>query len=105
MYNFFAYEYKNKQYLFFIAGLTLTTYEVSANGIAFNEKNYDAAFFNKSKIYLEDVIPIPGNKLLILDFYAGVMEVEHSVSSLGDIKDNSKIVYDQYGCRHMTSQK
>lgn len=31
--------------------------------------------------------------------------MEHSANSLGDIKNDGKIVYDQYGCRHMTAQK
>jgi hypothetical protein len=53
----------------------LTTYEISSNGVALNLKIYGQEFFNQSKIFLEDVIIIPGNKILLLDFYSGVIEL------------------------------
>lgn len=56
----------------------MTTYEVSSNGMAYNERIFKSDFFNKTKIFLEEIIPISGNKLLLLDFYVGIIEVEHA---------------------------
>jgi hypothetical protein len=104
LYNFFAFEDQGKHYLFFLTGFTLTTYEVSFNGDVKNEQTYSSNFFSKFKIYLEDILHIPGNKFLLLDFYSGVIEIEHSVTSLTALTGPGKMVYDQYGCRHMTAQ-
>ena len=51
------------------------------------------------------MIPIPGDKLLLLDFYTGLIELQHSSTSLADITKVNGYAYEQYGCRHLSSQK
>lgn len=38
-------------------------------------------------------MPIPGDKLLILDFYSGLIELSHSTTSLADIKNINGVAY------------
>ena len=83
------YAFKSKEseklFIFFLSGNTMTTYEINQRAEAINQRLYQAEFFGKQNIFIEEIIVIPGNKILILDFYSGLIEVVYSEGEIGKL--------------------
>ena len=86
--NLYAYksEANDKVFIFFLTGAEVVTYEINSNAEAVNERKYTAAFFGLQDSFIQEIIYIPGrNKMLLLDYYAGLLEVSYTEGEVGKL--------------------